>query len=91
MTPPGQAIDAGIATRGWKGPSMRDPLSGCPALLTYQQVGEQLGISLSKIQTLVKDGGLPAVNVGERSHRVRRTDLAAYVETLTPVPAQVAS
>ena len=49
------------------------------------------GISLSKIQTLVKDGGLPAVNVGERSHRVRRTDLAAYVETLTPVPAQVAS
>jgi excisionase family DNA binding protein len=62
---------------------VNDLLSG-PALLTYTQVAEHLGISLSKVRRLIRAGDLTAVNVGERNPRVRRADLAAYIADLAP-------
>jgi prophage regulatory protein len=60
----------------------RNDLSSGPALLTYGQVAEQLGVSVSKVKTLVRRGDLPAVDVGERNRRIRRADLIDYIERL---------
>jgi prophage regulatory protein len=59
-------------------------LSTGPALLTYGEVAEQLGVSLSKVKTLVRCGDLPAVDVGERNRRVRRAELIDFIERLAP-------
>ncbi len=59
-------------------------LEDLPALLTYGQVAGQLGVSVSKVKKLVYAGDLPAVDVGERNRRIRRADLAAYIDSLTP-------
>lgn len=61
-----------------------DDLASGPALLTYAQVGEHLGVSLSKVKRMIRAGELTAVNVGERNPRVRRSDLAAYIASLAP-------
>ncbi len=59
-------------------------LEDLPELLTYGQVAIQLGVSESKVKRLTYSGDLPAVGVGERSPRVRRDDLAAYIDALAP-------
>ncbi len=62
----------------------RNDLQNIPLLLTFGQAAGQLGISLSKIKRLASAGELPVVDVGERNPRIRRDDLAAYVDGLTP-------
>lgn len=59
-------------------------LEDLPELLTYGQVAAQLGVSESKVKRLTYSGDLPAVNVGVGSRRVRRDDLAAYIDALAP-------
>ncbi len=54
-----------------------------PALLTYGQAAEQLGVSVSKVKTLIRRGDLPAVDVGERNRRIRRADLISYIDNLS--------
>lgn len=67
------------------GSGMGDDLPGGPLLLTYPQAAQQLGVSVSKLKALVRAGDLTAVDVGERSKRVRRSDLIAYIDQLAPL------
>jgi len=55
------------------------------ALLTFNEVGKHLGISLRQVQRLVRAGGLPAVTIGQRNKRVRRADLIEYLSNLPAV------
>ncbi len=63
-----------------------------PRLLTFSATARALGVSLTTVRRLIKTGKLPAVvpDTGTSvapSRRVRRTDLDAYVRSLTPRPA----
>jgi excisionase family DNA binding protein len=63
-----------------------------PRLLTFSETARELGVSLTTVRRLIKTGKLPAVvlDTGTSvapSRRVRRTDLDAYVRSLTPRPA----
>ncbi len=62
-------------------------LESGPALLTFNEAGKHLGVSLSQVQRLVRAGDLPAVTVGERSRRIRRADLITYLANLPAVPS----
>jgi excisionase family DNA binding protein len=59
--------------------------SVAPMLLDYEDVADALQVSASTVKRLVRAGELPAVKVA-RATRVRRDDLAAYVERLRAVP-----
>jgi excisionase family DNA binding protein len=61
-------------------------LESGPALLTFNEVGRHLGVSLSQVQRLVRAGDLPVVTIGRRNTRIRRADLLEYIENLTPRP-----
>ena len=50
-------------------------------LYTVQEVAETLKLSRSKVYGLIKDGGLPSVKIGG-SRRLRKQDIAQYVESL---------
>jgi excisionase family DNA binding protein len=50
-------------------------------LYTVQEAAETLKLSRSKVYGLIKDGGLPSVKIGG-SRRLRKQDLAQYVESL---------
>lgn len=50
-------------------------------LLDLQDAAEHLGVSMSTVKRLIGNGVLASVRVGS-SRRVRRVDLAAYVENL---------
>lgn len=54
-----------------------------PLLLDFDDVADALQVSPATVKRLVRDGLLPAVKVA-RTTRVRRTDLAAYVDHLAP-------
>jgi len=46
-----------------------------PALLTYQQAADRLGVSKSTIRRLVDSGQIDPVRVSERAPRLRATDV----------------
>ncbi len=51
-------------------------------LLTYPQVAERLGISISKVFDLVARGILPQpINIGERSSRFLVEEIDDYIKT----------
>ncbi|MBC2934697.1 helix-turn-helix domain-containing protein [Nocardioides sp. zg-1228] len=62
-------------------------LGGLPALLTVEQVAQQLGISRARVYQLIRpnDDGtgpqIPSVTVG-RLRRVAAADLIAYIDGL---------
>lgn len=54
----------------------RDPLE----LLTVTQVAEFLQISPEKVYRLCSRGSLRSVKIGDRTRRIRRGDLDAFIE-----------
>ncbi len=50
-------------------------------LLTIPEVGRVLSVSRTTVYQLIGDGHLPSVKIGT-SRRIRREDLAAYVDGL---------
>lgn len=54
----------------------RDPL----ALLTVAEVAAFLKVSKEQVYRLCSAGTLPSVQLGNQTRRIRRTDLAAYIE-----------
>lgn len=49
-------------------------------LLNYAEVAELLGgVSTQKVRNLVKDGQLPIVVLGEKTHRVRLSDVKSFI------------
>lgn len=53
--------------------------------LTPEQAAETLNIHVQTVRTYVRTGKLPALRIaGERAIRIRRSDLAAVLEPLTP-------
>ncbi len=49
------------------------------AWLKVPEVAEELGIPRSRAYELIKHGGLPAVRIGEKSIRVNRRELEAFL------------
>ena len=49
-------------------------------LLRVNEAAALLGISRSHIYRLIDKGEIPALYVGERSIRIKRTDIVAYIE-----------
>lgn len=52
-------------------------------LLTLTEVARRLGTCLETVRRAVRRGDLPAVKVDGKSYRVRRADLAAYLDART--------
>ena len=50
-------------------------------LLTIEQAAAELGIGRTTMYALIRDGLIESVRIG-RLRRVRRSDLASYVERL---------
>lgn len=48
-------------------------------LITFGQAAERLHISLRQFRRLVDSGKLPFVRIGERSPRIRPSDLNRYL------------
>jgi excisionase family DNA binding protein len=48
-------------------------------LLTTKEVADELRISQRQVYALIREGTLPAVDLGHRTKRVRRAALDAYV------------
>ena len=57
--------------------------SGPRPLLTYSQACAVLGVMYDKLQSLIKAGELPIVNLGAQSPRIRPADLEALIANLT--------
>jgi excisionase family DNA binding protein len=51
-----------------------------PAFLTKEQVMSLLGISLRKVDELVRRPGFPAMRLGERTFRISRDGLLRWLE-----------
>jgi excisionase family DNA binding protein len=51
-------------------------------LLTYAQVGDELGVSADTVKNLVRRGDLYAVTIGEKLRRVTRAELERFVVNL---------
>lgn len=62
-----------------KTPDSSDP-AGLPMLLTYVQVAEALNVTTRTVQTLVKQGKLPAVRFGQ-SVRIDPIDLRKFIDS----------
>ena len=58
-----------------------------PVLLGRQAAAKVLGVSLSTLDGLVADGGLPSVRVGGR-RMLRPSDLEAWAARLPAAPAR---
>jgi excisionase family DNA binding protein len=56
-------------------------------LLTVAEVADMLRVSTMTVYRLIRTGELPAVRVG-RNYRVRRGDLAAYLDQQAVEPEQ---
>lgn len=55
-----------------------------PALMTIPEVANELRLTRSTVYRLIGRGELPTVHVGgHNASRVRRVDLAAYIERNT--------
>jgi len=52
-------------------------------LLSVAEVAAELGCGRDTVYALLTSGALPSVRLGGRLRRIRRTDLAAYVDSLT--------
>ena len=57
-------------------------------LYTVQEASSVLKMSRSRLYQLMKSGELPSVKIG-RSRRLRRQDLAVYVNSLEASPSQL--
>ena len=53
-----------------------------PLLYTPTEAAKLLSIGRSSLYELMADGTIPSVKIGS-SRRIRRTDLEAYVDSLT--------
>jgi excisionase family DNA binding protein len=52
-------------------------------LLSVAEVATELGCGRDTVYALLTTGALPSVRLGGRLRRIRRTDLNAYVDSLT--------
>ena len=52
-------------------------------LLSVAEVAAELGCGRDTVYALLTSGALPSVRLGGRLRRIRRTDLTAYVDSLT--------
>lgn len=52
-------------------------------LLSVAEVAAELGCGRDTVYSLLTSGALPSVRLGGRLRRIRRTDLASYVDSLT--------
>lgn len=74
--------------RGQERPTSDAPACTCDGdgmaqlLLTTDQAAKVLAVSESTVRRLIDAGQLDAVTVGERSRRIRRSDLETYVAHL---------
>ena len=51
-------------------------------LLSVAEVAAELGCGRDTVYALLASGALPSVKLGGRLRRIRRADLAAYVDSL---------
>lgn len=54
--------------------------------LSISQAAKSLSISTRTMETLISNGDIPVVRIARRVRRIRRQDLAAYVERVTSRP-----
>lgn len=52
-------------------------------LLSVAEVAAELGCGRDTVYALLSSGALPSVKLAGRLRRIRRTDLTAYVDSLT--------
>ncbi len=55
---------------------------GEPLMLTYQETAAKLGVSLSKVYRLLRDGEIHNVELGPRERRIPLSQCEAYVGRL---------
>ena len=53
-----------------------------PVLLRAEQVCKMIGFCRSKVYSMLEDGTIPSVRIGEGTLRVRKADLDAWIENL---------
>ena len=51
------------------------------SLLNAREVAEILNISIMSVWRMFRNGEIPTVIIGERSRRVKRSDLNAYINS----------
>lgn len=49
-------------------------------MLSLRETAEFLGLSMSTVHRLIREGELPAIRIGKRMWKFRRADLDAYLE-----------
>jgi len=50
-------------------------------LLTLDRVADLLAVQTRLVREYVRDGRLPVVTLGPKTRRVRRSDLAAFIDS----------
>jgi len=59
-------------------------------LYTIPEVGERLRQGRTRVYELIRSGQLPSVLVGPRARRIRESDLAAFIASLSDQPGSPA-
>lgn len=54
--------------------------TGFGDLLTVEQAADALAVSPNTVRNLIRSEGLPALRVGQRLVRIRRSDLDAFLK-----------
>jgi len=76
----------GCGSGGGREDGVMSPLS--PLLLTFHETALRLGVSVSTVERLVRDGRLPVVQIG-RARRVLPEELEAYVAGLAAARGEI--
>ena len=55
---------------------------GEPLMLTYQEAAAKLGVSVSRVYRLMREGEIHNVSLGPRERRIPLSECEAYVDRL---------
>lgn len=55
---------------------------GEPLLLTYREAARKIGISLSKLYKLLREGEINSLKLGPQERRITMSECQAYVDRL---------
>lgn len=61
---------------------MEEPTQPDATLLTVAQTAEMLAVSVRTVNRMIERGELPAYRIGERSTRVKATDVARLLKPI---------
>lgn len=54
-------------------------------LLTFKDVEQMLGVSRNTLRRLIKEDGLPVVDLGSRNPRIRMQDFEQWLDSKTVI------